>query len=433
MSPDIEWHIGEEAEQETVVKTSPARRSQGRMLVLIIVVLLGAGLGMAYRSIPAAAPHPTPTPLPTLPPTPAPPAVLAQLYDTIDREARALADGDIEAYLTVLDPKDPSWRNQKLSSLDSWGRPADGSLYTIIDFNFQAEDKAWVDILQFRNGRYFRETRFYRRYDGHWYAAAPIRSFGAIKVETLDTPHLHVVYAVEDRELVPPVVSQLERTVARLCNDLGCTRTLNNCLEALGSIDCNPSQRSTITYTLKMNSVGSGVHFSDDGREIHLPSPRITGTYEGDQPLDFENGDIILAIAWFTAQRRAYGQVDISLAHDANAMLMAITLWAAQRAAPFRADEAASQFNLDVRSVLPLDALWNNVTASNATQMYGESVAVIRFMAQAYGPRSIARFLRAMGTAHSFSEAVETGVGMRFAEFDRQWKAWVKTTYGDSG
>jgi hypothetical protein len=38
-----------------------------------------------------------------------------------------------------------------------------------------------------------------------------------------------------------------------------------------------------------------------------------------------------------------------------------------------------------------------------------------------------------MGTAHSFSEAVETGVGVRFADFDRQWAAWVKTTFGGSG
>jgi hypothetical protein len=433
MSPDIEWHIGEEAEQETIAKTSPTQRSRGRTLGLIVIVLLGVGLGVAYRSIPGAAPRPTPAPRPTLLPTPTPPAVPAGLYETIEREADALADGNVDAYLTVLDPEDTRWRSQKLSALSSWGRPANGSPYAIIDFNLRTEDKAWADIRQYRDGRFFRETRFYRRYAGHWYRSDADPFFWSEQVETLDTSHLHVVYAVEDRELVRPITGQLEQAMTRLCSDLGCARTLNNCLEALGSMDCNPSQRSTITYTLAMNSIGAGVHFSDDGREIHLPSPRITGIYEDDQPIDFEKGDTILAMAWFTAQRRAYGQAESLSIHNRNAMLIAITLWAAPRAAPIRVDAVTSEFTLDVRSVLPLDALWNSVTASNASQMYSEAIAVTRFMSQVYGPRSIAKFLRAMGTAHSFSEAVETGVGVRFADFDRQWAAWVKTTFGGSG
>jgi len=79
MSPDIEWHVGEEAEQETIAAASSPRRSRRSWIAVLIVVVLGAGLGMAYRSIPEPAPRPTPTPSPTPQPTPTPPAMPAKL------------------------------------------------------------------------------------------------------------------------------------------------------------------------------------------------------------------------------------------------------------------------------------------------------------------------------------------------------------------
>jgi hypothetical protein len=49
------------------------------------------------------------------------------------------------------------------ASISGRGKPTyDGLLYTIIDFNLRSQTKAWADIRQFRNGRPFRETRFYR-------------------------------------------------------------------------------------------------------------------------------------------------------------------------------------------------------------------------------------------------------------------------------
>ena len=45
MSPDIEWHIGDDADQETVVVSSrqPSRR---RILWLAVAVCLGISLGV---------------------------------------------------------------------------------------------------------------------------------------------------------------------------------------------------------------------------------------------------------------------------------------------------------------------------------------------------------------------------------------------------
>ena len=106
MSPDIEWHVGEDAEQETIAQVTSrpaltlaqADRAAGRRV--------GSGAGRALRldsRTPAAdrAAHstgPDATPFRTpLPPAP-------DLAETIDREARALASGDMPAFIGLLDP-----------------------------------------------------------------------------------------------------------------------------------------------------------------------------------------------------------------------------------------------------------------------------------------------------------------------------------------
>ncbi len=69
MSPDIEWRVGEDAEQETIVKTPQRKPPRRRALAIIIAVGLGVALGVVYRSIP----EPAPRPAPAVSPEPAPP------------------------------------------------------------------------------------------------------------------------------------------------------------------------------------------------------------------------------------------------------------------------------------------------------------------------------------------------------------------------
>ena len=83
--------------------------------------------------------------------------------------------------------------------------------------------------------------------------------FWSDQTETLDTPHFHVIYFIEDRNFVRPVVDQLEKARESVCADLGCSFT-------------------PLTYTLNLNtSVTNGWPISDDGREIRFASPRIIG------------------------------------------------------------------------------------------------------------------------------------------------------------
>lgn len=219
MSPDLHWHIGEDQEREAIHAPTP-RRSRRSWIVIVLVVILGVGLGMAYRSIPEPAPRPTPTPPP---PTPTRPAVPAKLYATIDREAQALADGDVETYLALHVSAGASWIEEQRNRFHAWGRPiGDSPLYTILDFNLRTPTKAWVDIRQFRSDAWFRETRFYQWENDRWLRSVADKFFWSGQTETLDTPHFHAIYALEDRDLVRPVINQLEEAYPQVCRDLGC-------------------------------------------------------------------------------------------------------------------------------------------------------------------------------------------------------------------
>jgi hypothetical protein len=56
-----------------------------------------------------------------------------------------------------------------------------------------------------------------------------------------------------------------------------------------------------------------------------------------------------------------------------------------------------------------------------------EAYFVIRFIGQEYGAQVMPKLLKALGTAQSFADVIEQGLGVPFAEFDQKWQAWAKT------
>jgi hypothetical protein len=408
--PDIHWHIGDGADQETIAKATSARRSQRSWIAILIVVILGAGLGALYRSIPEPAPRPTSPAQPTPRPTPTYPAVPAKLYASIDREAQALADGDVETVIALHTPQDTQMTEWQRNNLKAWGRPTDDRpLYTIIDFNLRSQTKAWADIRQFRNGRSFRETRFYVWSEDRWLRSEPDPFFWSEQSETLDAPHFHVIYFIEDRDLVQPVINQLERARDKLCVDLGC-------------------DGAPLTYSLRLNSsVTSGWPISDDGREIRFASPRLMGVYEDAVPLGNEGLNLIWTLAWTTVLQRTYGQPSVVDDRANNPLLWAISRWAAMRAADRPDIEWLSEVKVDLKKrPLPLETLWDNVSQSNYQAIYGLAYATVHFIEQEYGALSIPKLLQVFGTAQSFADVVENGLGVPFAKFEQKWQAWIK-------
>ena len=62
MSPDLDWRIGEDAEEETIAKTPRRARSRWHSFAVMLVTCAGVGLGIVYSSIPEPPPRPVPTP-----------------------------------------------------------------------------------------------------------------------------------------------------------------------------------------------------------------------------------------------------------------------------------------------------------------------------------------------------------------------------------
>ena len=409
MSPDIEWHIRDSAEQKTIIKATLPRRSRRSWIAIMIVILIGIGLGVVYRSIPEPAPRPTPLPSATPRPTLTYPVIPAKLYTTIDREAQALADGDVQAYLALHVYEDPVWTQQFTSTFQAWERPTDGQpLYSVIDFNQSIATTAWVDIRQFRNGRSFRETRFYVWQKDRWLRNELDPFFWSSRTETRGTPHFHVIYFVEDRDFIQPVMNQLEQAQDQLCIDLGCDTTV-------------------LTYTLRFTSYSirsfpGSVH----GHEIYFASPRVMGVYEDNSPLGDQGVNMISPLAWTTALQRAYGQPAATDDRPSDLLLYAISQWATMRTANWPDTENLSAAKAALqKQPMSWDDLWN-VTENNYEAVHPMVYAVVRFIDQEYGAPAIARILKDIRIAKSFKDLIENGLSVPFEEFDQKWQAWLK-------
>jgi len=409
--PDLHWHVGEDAEQETITTTTSSRRSRRSWVVILMVVVIGAVLGAVYRTIPEPAPWPTPLPAPTPQPTPTRPAIPAKLYEVIDREAQALADGDVDTYLALHEFQDPQTIDWLRNNFAAWDRPTDERpLYTIIDFNLHPQAKAWADIRQFRKGRSFRETRFYRWHEDRWLRSDPDFFYWSGQTETLDTPHFHVIYFVEDQDFIQPVIDQLEKAPDTLCSDLGC--------------DVAP-----LTYTLKLNSsITHGWPIAADRREIHWVSPRMIGVYEDARPLEDDGLNLIWTLAWASVCDLADGQASSFIGErTSDTLLWAISYWATLRAIEPPDIESLAELKARLTTQpLVLETLWSIPTESYNPAVYDLAYATIYFIEQEYGAQSIPKLLKVLGTAQSLAEVIENGLGVPFAEFDQKWQAWIR-------
>ncbi len=417
MGPNIEWHVGDEASKETITKTPPPRSSsRGRKVLIGLVVITAIGLGIVYSAIPEPAPHPAPT---LLPPTAIPQAIPAKLYETIDREAQAFADGDRETFLSLQDQSDGRWFQAQSRAFQAWERPPTnvGSLYTILGSGTPSSNQAWADVRQFRNGQYFRETRFYRQVNSQWLQTPPNRSFWRGLQQSFQTQHFEVSYPTEDNAFIQIVAQRLEAAYDQVCADLDCRSDL-----APIQLVISP----TVEY-----SQGAA---PDQHNTIILPSPRISGLYVSvddktarqlDDPVTREAYNILVPIVvqitsagfpWMTSESPHGGAFFVS----------GIVYWEGNRVSsqPDASLLLPPPELITNTQLVQLESLWDaRLTPSNPEQ--GAS-SVILFIEQKFGIPSVGKFLRAIGPARSFKQAIETSLGIDEAVFEQQWKDWLR-------
>ncbi len=411
MSPDLHWHVGEDAEQEIIVQAAAPRRSRRSWIAVLIVIVLGTSLGVAYRSLPEPAPRPTLAPSPTPQPTPTHPPIPTKLFQTIDREAQALADGNVQAYLDLHVYSSDVERLQ--NNFQAWGWPTNGQpLYSIVDFNLRTPTSAWADVRQIRNGRSFRETRFYIWDNDRWLRTDPDPFFWTGATETHDTPHLHMIYAAEDRELARALADQIEELVTSLCVDLKCT-----------------AATLPFTYTVNMNNYQQvGDNLSADGQTLSLLSPRVMGIYEDRQPYR-QNDDLNGLISQSIVQRVAYGRaVNAATIPDGAVITLAIGSWAGDRVNPksSRVEQQLNWAKSNIQLTQTLESLWKLGIDSDWPPAHAEAFTVVYFIEHEYGASFVVQLLHALGSAKSMPDVIEKSLGIPFSEFDQKWQKWTK-------
>ncbi|MBI5567847.1 MAG: hypothetical protein HY870_23320 [Chloroflexi bacterium] len=420
MSPDIEWQIGEASEQETVVKTQPGPPSRWRKFLIGAMLTLGAGLGAAYSAIPAplAAPRPTVFPTPTEIPLPS-------LVPIIEIEAHAQASGDRHAWLALQDPAEAAWRQERQTTFEIWGAPpVDTELFSILASGRLGANRAWADVIQYRNGQFFRETRFYRMYRDNWVRTVPETSTTFWGEErTLRTPYFTLTYRARDEEPVRFMVDQLDRQYAEVCADIGCGEDA-----AIGEPLLN-------VYVVPGGMARSrGTRF---GRTVTvtLPSPGLSGLYyrtldtgeAGDNPqIDRYFGDHFL----FSILYAASGGLDRWVENtDGIAFVWAVGNWERVRRGLLSPDRLIRRPELLIDTPpTEFDEMWS--WSSAATQLdrdrrWSQAAALIKFIDEQYGAAAVFKFFRGLQHAQSLTHLIEVA-GFPYSEFETQWLEWLK-------
>jgi hypothetical protein len=420
MAPEIEWQVKDEAGQQTVMKTQRRPPSRWKRFALLLVILIGAGLGIAYSNTPASTlPAPDPTPLPTSKP-PAPP-----LAETIDEEALALAQGDRSAFEALLDPIDTRWVQAQLSTFKAWGQPAStGQLYEVIASGTLSFDRAWADVIQFRAGQYFRETRFYRLQNARWYRTAPDLSLWG-EAQQLQTAHFEVNFRSGDEPVVPIVADYFERTYTLLCVNLGCPRTTDGLVPR------------AISITLDFQPETSQVIIANNGALFfRMPSPRLMGLYyqslNADEAILGNNVQLERLVTnglIGSAARVAAGmaQTDRAVA-GGNVFINAIVGWEYTRlqGGDTQTDTLANLEAINAQPLLPLPSLWAFGSGDTSERVQIESSSVVVYIEQTFGPQAVLNFLHAIGPSASLAEAIESSLHLNYADFEQNWQGWLK-------
>ncbi len=464
MSPDIEWHVGEDNDQETIARVGSPAPPRWHRLALLVVVMLGVGLGVTYASIPEPPkPPPTPTPRPTVtvvPPPTLPPILSASLGNTslesaIERDALALANRAGEENFDLDLALDNSaaeayagWYYPLLTAGGNWGR----EMYTIEQSGTLRNGLVWVDVRQFRRSNFFRQTRFYRQIDGLWQMVLPERGLwsGELAITDISSPYLplQVVAPIEDTPYLDAVSQRFERTWTELCTQVDCPLRYTPRLPW--------PQAITLTLVIRPGPWRVySVNGDADTLMVQLPSPRVTGVYDYPGNTGDPIGSMALDSLLWPMLHIASGDAERWARDDGGRLFLdAVDEW--QRGRIVRKQQplpiffngprgartqppaalnglSPQQYFTDLlaaRDLIPLEAVWrwdmnDRAFAGLTPGALDQAEATVAFIQEHYGDEGVIDFLHALGQADSLPTAIERGLGLTFGEFYGAWLAWT--------
>ncbi len=419
MSPDIEWHIGEEAERETVAQITSRQSSRRRKGLLLLVVSLGIGLGLWYKSIPPAPAPATPPPAPTDAPLP-------PLAPFIAREAQALSNGDRQTVLALLDPTDYAWRQAQISSYTPWGAPPSADLfYTIIATGTLNSNQVWADVIQYRNGQYFRELRFYQRSNDSWLRRSPVLDESAWgPQQTTITPYFDLTYYQREADYAFLLRDEFASRYEQECQRFGCDLSGES-----------PVLHLVLQPDANQQAFGRGFR-SSSGFTLTLPAPSLSGLYYAglDSSMPGKNDQIDREFdryLFYPLLATAAGSFPRGR-QSAGLYLFAIGSWELAREG---SNEPIGRFGFatrpevftDTTQFVPLADMWQlpfNASNQQRNLLRAQASVLIDFIDKTYGPETVYRFFHALRDAQSLPRAIEI-TGLPYSEFEKKWQVWL--------
>jgi hypothetical protein len=416
--PDIHWHVGENAEQETIAQITSDKPSRWRKPIVLLAAVSGIGLGALYASIPEplrpiAPPTPSATPLPPAP-------ALAQ---TIDREARALSNGDMQTFIGLLDPDDYRWRQDQISSFTPWGAPpGDAEFYRILASDRPDAQHAWADVVQYRAGKFFRETRFYHFRDGVWVRTQPVSDPGWWGGETvIATRYFQLTHSAADEEPARLLAGYLARQSRETCRTFSC------------NFDEQPP---VVHFILQPDWVDAPQQRRPRGgltMTVTLPSPRFAGYYATDfSGVDIDDErweryfDRYLYFPLLYTAIGGLGRWDQK--RDGLMYLYAVGSWDLTRRDrsmssrwrfPYRPELIAGTLELSA------DEMWQWPSDINLEVRLARASALVQFIDETYGADTVLRFFRTLRFAQSLPHALSR-IGVPYDEIEAKWQTWME-------
>jgi hypothetical protein len=278
----------------------------------------------------------------------------------------------------------------------------------------------WIDIRQFREGRTFRETRFYRWQADRWVRARPPLDFWGGPTYEIVTPRFRVNLPQADQTLAPDLVRRLEVIYRQICFDLACPDTVLTPTQPL---------RVLVSPTLAR---GQSWFALDNPPTLRVPSPRVSGLLETGAVINRDDPLTQLLyprLSEIVARAISGGHARWSVSADGTLYMTAVAQWELQRGLRGTDQDAyIGAALLRGRKITAPQYLWEWPVRDGRrlAAPQAQTNSVIAFIERSFGAERVVAFLRTLGTARSLPQAIEATLPVSYAAFERQWQQWLE-------
>jgi hypothetical protein len=359
----------------------------------------------------------------------------AEIQALIDLEARAIANGDRELYLSLKSGEDDTWFEWQQYTFDYLTQNPDAWPHLRITDVEVVDEYAWVRAVgtSKENDNPFDWVLFYRWTKDAWRHAPPdLRYWGPEREQ--DNGHLHFVYRDRDEPFVEPTAAELNKLLRSLCDDLSCQADLQLMVHL------------ALPYPY-------GRPPPSAPNVIVLPSPAALPQPTGDLSTMLSASVQSEDLAHYIAFEAAGGEKRWESTPHGAWLVHAAANWAHERLAQ-RSERPSWQFYTGQGQELlryavrngrkpSLDDVWHksyfaSLPYPSMVQYVSRYIdldgakarAFIDYIIETYGKEAIPRLLGAIGRHDTLEAALQEALGISQITLDPIWLAWLEIHYG---